>query len=325
MIGAVDIGGTKIAAGIVDDAGKVLERLETPTEAARAYSDGLKHMARMLREAAKQANTELSGIGIGSTGWVYPFTGEFGDVDFLPGWKACNPVNDLAREFGVRVALENDGDASALGEAAWGAGKGKSRLIYVTVGTGIGGGIILDGQLYRGADRAHPEVGHHVVDASGPQCTCGFRGCWEALATGPAMAAWFNAKSKGSKVAKGSKKGKGKSSSSHAKALTAKEIFQLAGKGDNLAREAVAREARYLGLGLANLINLFVPERIVMGGSIMKSMRIEDIRNVIAQGCRFVPFEKTELALASLGEDANLIGAAQVWHHRFGRRATGAA
>jgi len=305
MIGAVDIGGTKIAAGIVDDVGKVLTRLETPTEAARAYPDGLRHMIRMLGEAAKQAHTELSGIGIGSTGWVYPFTGEFGDVDFLPGWKGCNPVNDLAREFGVRVALENDGDASALGEAAWGAGKGKSRLIYVTVGTGIGGGIILDGQLYRGADRAHPEVGHHVIDNSGPECTCGFRGCWEALATGPAMAAWFNANAQ--------------ATSRHAEIVTAKEVFQLAKQGHLLAQEAVAREVLYLGLGVANLINLFVPDRIVMGGSIMKSVDLEEIRRVVAKGCRFVPFEKTELALASLGEDANLIGAAQVWHHRFGQ------
>ncbi|HKD51850.1 MAG TPA: ROK family protein [Candidatus Acidoferrum sp.] len=311
MIGAVDIGGTKIAAGIVDEAGKVLARLETPTEAARAYPDGLKHMVRLLREAAKQANTRLSGIGIGSTGWVYPFTGEFGDVDFLPGWKGCNPVNDLASEFGVRVALENDGDASALGEAAWGAGKEKSRLIYVTVGTGIGGGIVLDGELYRGVDRAHPEVGHHVIDAFGPECTCGFRGCWEALATGPAMAAWFNANAQ--------------ATSRHPQALTAREIFQLAKQGHLLAQEAVAREALYLGFGLANLINLFVPDRIVMGGSIMKSMSLEQIRKVIAKGCRFVPFEKTELALASLGEDANLIGAAQVWHHRFRQSATGAA
>ncbi|OLB32016.1 MAG: glucokinase [Acidobacteria bacterium] len=303
MIGAVDIGGTKIAAGIVNDAGKVLAKRETPTEKARSYRDGLSHIVRMLGEAAEQADTELSGIGIGSTGWVYPFTGEFGDVDFLPGWKGSNPVNDLAREFGVRVALENDGDAAALGEAAWGAGKGKSRLIYVTVGTGIGGGIILEGRLYRGADKAHPEVGHHVIDASGPQCTCGFRGCWEALATGPALAAWFNAKAQ--------------AADPQARALTAKEIFQCARQGHPLACEAVARETYYLGLGLANLINLFVPERIVLGGSIMKSMRLEDLRKVIAQGCRFVPFEKTELALASLGDDANLIGAAQVWHHRF--------
>ena len=220
-------------------------------------------------------------------------------------------MKDLAREFGVPVALENDGDAAALGEAAWGAGKGKSRLIYVTVGTGIGGGIILDGELYRGADKAHPEVGHHVIDSFGPECTCGFRGCWEAVATGPAMAEWFNTNAA--------------ATTRHPEVLDAKEIFQLARQGHLLAREAVAREVHYLGLGVANLINLFVPERIVMGGSIMKGVSLEEICQVVAKGCRFVPFEKTEIALASLGEDANLIGAAQVWHYRFGRRATGAA
>jgi glucokinase len=306
VIAAVDIGGTKIAAGIVDDRGKVLSRVECPTDAARVYPSGLAQMIRLLRESVQIAHVELSGIGIGSTGWVYPFTGEFGDVDFLPAWKGCNPVKDLAREFNVRAALENDGDAAALGEAAWGAGKGQSRLIYVTVGTGIGGGIILDGELYRGADRSHPEVGHHVVDASGPLCTCGFRGCWEALATGPAMAAWFQSKAPASRQT--------------AEGPSAKEIFQLAKEGDALAQEAVKREAYYLGLGLANLINLFVPDRIVMGGSVMKSVSLDDLRKVIAQGCRFVPFEKTELAMASLGDDANLIGAARVWHHRFGQR-----
>ena len=310
MIGAVDIGGTKIAVGMVDGNGKVLAKLETPTEACRAYPDGLRHMTRMLREAAQMARTQLTGIGIGSTGWVFPFTGEFGDVDFFPAWKGCNPVEDLAREFGVRAALENDGDASVLGEAAWGAGKGKSGLIYVTVGSGIGGGIVIDGMLFRGADRSHPEVGHHVIDASGPPCSCGFRGCWEALGTGPAMAKWFNEKAK--------------ANAGHSKPLTAKEVFELAEQGHELARQAVEREAYYTGLGLANLINLFVPEMIVMGGSIMKSLRLDDLRKVIAQGCRFVPFEQTELALASLGEDANLIGAARVWHHRFGQSAGGA-
>src|SRR5579859_1936690 len=316
MIGAIDIGGTKIAVGMVDDHGKVLSKAESPTQGDRGYADGLARITNMLRETVRTAGGELRGIGVGSTGWVYPFTGEFGDVDFLPTWKGCNPVQDLANAFEVKVALENDGDAAALGEAAWGAGRGKSRLIYVTVGTGIGGGIILDGQLYRGVDRSHPEVGHHVIDASGPECTCGFRGCWEALATGPAMAAWFN-----SQAEKGAN---AQAISRHPEILTAKQIFELAKQGHPLAQDAVAREALYLGLGLANLINLFVPDRIVMGGSIMKSMSLEEIRKVIAKGCRFVPFEKTELALASLGEDANLIGAAQVWHHRFGQRATGA-
>jgi glucokinase len=302
VIGAVDIGGTKIAVGIVDDAGVVLAKVESPTQGERGYPDGLARITSMLRDAARIAGAEISGIGIGSTGWVYPFTGEFGDVDFLPKWKGCNAVADLARAFGVRVALENDGDAAALGEAAWGAGRDKRRLIYVTVGTGIGGGIILDGQLYRGVDRSHPEVGHHVIDASGPACTCGFRGCWEALATGPAMAAWHKSNAGSPATANG---------------LGAKEIFDLARIGDQVARRAVEREVYYLALGLANLIGLFVPDMIVLGGSVMKSVRLDDLRDVISQGCRFVPWQKTELALASLGEDANLIGAARVWHHRY--------
>jgi len=173
--------------------------------------------------------------------------------------------------------------------------------VYVTVGTGIGGGIVIDGQLYRGADMSHPEIGHHVVDPSGPLCSCGFRGCWESLAAGPAMVKWLECQ--------GSAPGE----------LTAKQICQLARQGDELARQAVRREAYYLGLGLANLVNLFVPDVIVLGGSVLKSamLFLDGIREVMSQGCRFVPSLKTELALASLGEDANLIGAARVWHHRF--------
>lgn len=304
MIGAVDIGGTKIAAGIVDENGRVRARMQSPTDAAGGYANGIRRIAEMLRETAKEAGVKISGIGIGSTGVVYPATGEFGDVDFLPGWKGFCPVKDLEKEFGVGAAIENDGDAAALGEAGWGAGKGKSRLIYVTVGTGIGGGIILDGQLYRGAKGAHPEIGHHVVDWSGPPCTCGFRGCWEVMATGPAMAEWYRNHS-----------AERKSEANH----SAREICHLAREGDADALKAIEHEAHYLGLGIANLISLFVPDMIVLGGSVMKSadLLLGGIRNVIASGCRFVPAEETELALASLGEDANLIGAARVWHHRF--------
>lgn len=307
MIGAVDIGGTKIAVGIVDDNGKVCAKLECPTDAQRGYPNGLARIIEMLRETSRQAGVEISGIGVGSTGMLDSRTGTFGDADFLPGWQRHNPVQDLAREFAVRVALENDGDAAALGEAAWGVGAGKAnfRLIYVTVGTGIGGGVIVDSRLYRGTDMSHPEIGHHVIDASGPECSCGYRGCWEALATGPAMAEWFN------KTAAGDHRSSEK--------LSAAQICELARGGDELANRAVEREVLYLGLGVANLINLFVPDVIVFGGSMMKSadLFLDGMHKVIRQGCRFVPHEKTELALASLGDDANLIGAARVWHYRF--------
>lgn len=304
MIGAVDIGGTKIAVGMVDDNGKVLSRMEAPTDPNR-YSDSIELIAHMLRKTAQRAGAEITGVGIGSTGPVDPMRGEFGDVDFLPGWRDKSPVKDLSAVFNVPVALENDGDAAALAEAGWGAGRNRTRLIYVTVGTGIGGGIVLDGKLYRGVDGAHPEVGHHVVDPAGPQCSCGFRGCWESLAAGPAMVAWFQHNAP--------------ENDPHREGITAKRICELARAKDVVALKAVETEAYYLGLGLANLINLFTPDAIVLSGSIMKSsdLFLDRIRALIRTGCRFVPAEKTELMLASLGDDTNLIGAARVWHYRF--------
>lgn len=305
MIGAVDIGGTKIAVGIVDNDGRVLVRMQAPTDPGH-YSSGIELIARMLRQTAQNTGVQLSGVGIGSTGPVDPIRGEFGDVDFLPGWRGRSPVRDLAQIFHVQVALENDGDAAALAEAGWGAGRNRSRLIYVTVGTGIGGGLVFDGKLYRGVDGAHPEVGHHVIDPTGPECSCGFRGCWESLAAGPAMAAWFERNAPAAHP--------------HREGITAERICELAQQGDAAALQAVEHEAFYLGLGLANLINLFTPDAIVLSGSVMKSapLFLDRIRAVIRRGCRFVPFEKTELTLASLGDDTNLIGAARVWHYRFG-------
>jgi glucokinase len=305
-IGAVDIGGTKVAVGMVDDSGRVLSRVEAPSN-PNDYAGSIQWIARSLRETAHKARVEITGIGIGSTGPVDPIQGEFGEVDFLPGWRGKSPVKDLAQIFKVQVALENDGDAAALAEAGWGAGRNRSRLIYITVGTGIGGGIILGGELYRGVDGAHPEVGHQVIDLSGPPCSCGFRGCWESLAAGPAMVAWLESQAPADYP--------------HRTGITGKRICELAQQGDALARKAVEHEAYYLGLGLANLINLFTPDAIVLSGSVMKSapLFMEGIRAVIRSGCRFVPAEKTELMLASLGEDTNLIGAARVWHYRFGK------
>jgi glucokinase len=307
MIGAVDIGGTKIAVGMVDDRGKVRSKTAAATGRDFKYSEGLERASEMLRQTARQAQVKITGIGIGSTGPVDPFSGEFGEVDFLPHWRGKNPVKDLARIFKVKVALENDADAGALAEAAWGAGKKKQRLIYITIGTGIGGAVVLDGKLYRGVDGAHPEFGHQVIDPSGPLCSCGVHGCWEALAAGPAMVQWLH-----NALAREGRNRDG---------LNGKDVCEMARAGDALAMLAVERETRYLGLGLANLVNLFVPDVIVLGGSVMKSavLFLEGIRETIVRNCRFVPFEKTEIALASLGEDSNLIGAARVWQHRFGK------
>jgi glucokinase len=302
VVGAIDIGGTKIAVGVVDESGRVLSRRKCPTDASLGYRDALARICAMLRDAVQQAGQSIDGIGIGSTGPVDPFTGVIGKLDFLPGWEGSPLVDDLARAFGLEVAMENDGDAAALGEAGWGAGRNKENLAYVTVGTGIGVGIIVDGKLYRGVGGAHPEIGHHVIDCTGPLCSCGAHGCWESLATGPAMAQWLSS-----------------NASPDYSGLTAKRICELARQGDAQALRAVEREAWYLGIGVANLVTLFIPDTIVLGGSVMCSpdLFLDTIRDTVRRHCGYVPFEKTGIALASLGPDANLIGAARVWHHRF--------
>jgi glucokinase len=299
-IGAVDIGGTKIAAGIVGGDGRVLATEQCPTEQERGFTDAVDRIASMLRSCAARSNAQIDGIGIGCTGPVYPRTGEIGDVEFLKSWKGANLAEALEARFGVRAALENDADAATLGEAFQGAGRGKAQVVFVTVGTGIGVGMVLNGELYRGVDDAHPEIGHQVIDASGPQCYCGGRGCWEMLAAGPAMSTWMNEH--------GPQTG-----------LNAKQICAMAAAGDALARRAVEREARYLGLGLANLINIFCPEVIVLGGSVMKSAALfmDGIRAEIRRSCTQVPSERTGIRLASLGADAAIIGSACAWHHRF--------
>lgn len=290
MIGAIDIGGTKIAAGMLDRNGKILARRENPSGAGLALQEGLALIFSMLRETARQAGGELEGIGVGCTGPVYPLTGRLGRIEFLPGWEGNNLVAGLQNAFGVRAFLENDADAAALGELAWGAGQEAKRFIYITVSTGIGAGMVFDGCIYRGVEGAHPEIGHHVIDPSGPKCFCGAHGCWESLASGPALAA------------------RGGQSS-------ALVVCQAAEQGEAAARAAVEQEAYYLGLGFANLVTLFVPDVIALGGGVMLSRHLfwDKIVQTIRENCGLVPFEKTRLVPAQLGGDAGLVGAAQVW------------
>jgi len=149
----------------------------------------------------------------------------------------------------------------------------------------------------------HPELGHQIIDPTGPLCTCGQHGCWESLASGPAMELWMQ---------------KNTASQNEQKPLTAKEICRLAENGDELALRAVKREGRYLAIGIANVITCFLPEMVLLGGSVMKSAQLflPEIRAMIGS-CQIVPSHLCEISLVSLGNDAGLIGAAQVWHQRF--------
>ncbi len=303
IIGAVDIGGTKIAVGAFTETGAVLGRLEKPTAPRDGFADAMRRTAVMLHELERQVGVSYRGIGVACPGPLDPLAGIIGDVGTLPGWEGGNIVAALSREFGVLVALENDADAAALAEASWGTARGSNRFLYVTISTGIGAGIVLSGELYRGVDGAHPEIGHHVLDWSGPLCYCGAHGCWECLASGPGMAAWVHGQNP------------------QAGELSAARICELAREGDELARRAVEREGFYIGLGLANLITIFTPDTIALGGGVMKSadFLMDRIRQVISDVCTQVPADKTVLTLASLGADTGLAGAARAWIHRYAR------
>ena len=240
----------------------------------------------------------ISGIGIGSTGPVLPLTGEFGDVNFFPNWKGENLVKHLSNLFRVRVALEmmptQQHSAKQAGEpekqAASDLRHHRNRYRHRSHHRWSS---IPRCRLLSPRNWASP--GRSLR----PWCVCGFRGCWESLAAGPAMTAWMNEQA-GPEYP-------------HGRDLSAKRICELAAAGDELAKRAVDREAYYLGLGLANLVTMFCPDAIVLGGGVMKSasLFLGHIKDIIRQSCSLVPFDKTELTLASLGENANLIGAAK--------------
>lgn len=298
MIGAIDIGGTKIAVGLVSESGAMMAQIKFPTQAERGPHDALERIRAALLDMIAQAGSGLAGIGVGCTGPVDALSGTIGPVPFLPGWNGFALREELALAFGVPVAVENDADAAALGEAAWGAGRGAHRFIFVTVSTGIGGGLMCNERLYRGVDGSHPEIGHHIIDPSGPLCSCGARGCWESLASGLALADWYTTRT--------------------AQTLDARAVCEAAERGERHALEAVAREGYYLGLGLSNLIALFAPEVIALGGGLMHSRHLfwENVQATIRDTCRLTPHEKVRLVPAVLGREAGLLGAACAWLHR---------
>lgn len=302
ILGAVDIGGTKIAVGAVREDGTVLHRLECATDPALGLQNALHRIKQMLRTVEATSSARLQGIGIASPGPLDPMTGVLGVVGTLPGWQDGDLCTALRESFGVDVAVENDADAAALAEAKWGGARNAESFIYLTFSTGIGGGIILQGKLYRGVGGSHPELGHQVIDPSGPLCYCAARGCWESFVSGPALSAWMHERAPDRPP------------------LSAADVCDLARRGDEVAQSCTKRLGYYLGLGLANIVTLFSPEQIALGGGLMKSsaLFLEDALRTMRAVCTQVPAEKTEILLAALGNDVALLGAAQSWLHRYG-------
>jgi glucokinase len=290
----IDIGGTKMALAAVES-GRILHRVTLPTEAELGFPRAVGRIESAIRgllASADWRSGDLAGIGIGCAGPVDPRLGTIDNPYTLTGWAGVNILAPLVAEFHVPVRLENDANAALLGEWAAGAARGFSRVVMLTVGTGIGSGTLIDGAIFRGAGGAHPEAGHLVVDPRGPDCYCGQRGCVEAIAAGPAIAA------------AGSALG----------AADTRDVFERAARGERESIEILNRAAEALALGVWNLVHSILPERVVLGGGIVDEHYDRFARPIreMLDRATVVPGGQVTIARAVLGNDAGLIGAAQL-------------
>ena len=260
----VDLGGTKIETVVADAAGNVYGEDLRPTLAAQGPDAVIARIVDSIRQACKSANiapSDTLGIGISSPGPVKPKEGIVTDAPNLPGWHNIHITKLVSDAVGLPTLLENDANAAAYGECLFGAAMGLKHVVYVTLGTGIGGGLILDGKIYEGASGAAGEVGHLIVLPDGPVCNCGNRGCVEALSAGPAIA-----RDAAALIAAGNAPVLAELAAG--KTLTAEIVLEAARQGDVEARGVLRRAGYYLGLGLTGLLNTFDPQALILGGGL---------------------------------------------------------
>ncbi|MCX6060499.1 MAG: ROK family protein [Chloroflexi bacterium] len=286
----VDLGGTLVRVGVFDLDGQLLGQNETSI-ASVGPVNGLSLIEHLIRESLDSVNfPTLLGIGIGCTGPLDTIRGLINNPYTLEGWNNIPIVERLNTTFNVPVRLENDADAAALGEYWQGAGRDAKRLYAVTVGTGVGTSLIIDGKIYRGVDGSHPEGGHQLIDPNGPECYCGHRGCWESLISGSAI-------------------------SNQAKSMPtmdARSIANAARIGDPAAIAIMQKAARNFSLGIINIISFFVPDVLVLSGGVMKSsdLFLPTLEKALKTPNPMVPFDRVHILPATLGYYAGLYGGA---------------
>ena len=311
-----DLGGTNMRAGVVDAAGKIISKCDAATRADVDDGDTIiRRMGDLVDEAIVKSGMKresIASIGLGVPGPLDPKAGSVCDSPNL-GQLNGKPIRDsLKKRFNLPVNLENDANAAAWGEYIAGAGRGVQDMLMVTLGTGIGGGIVLGGRLHHGIDHTAGEFGHVVIIADGRDCNCGSHGCVEAYASvNTTVRRCVEALAAGAKSSL---------SSIQADKLVCKDIFDAARKGDALGLKVVDDTAEYLGILCGTLANLFNPERIVFAGGMIKDWDFLHGRIVAAFKRRAfpVPFKRCELKPAELGGDAGLIGAAGCALTEFG-------
>lgn len=305
----VDLGGTKVLAALCTPRGQIMAREYLPTPATEGPEKGIESIAQAVAgvlSAGKGDASQFLGIGIGAAGIINPATGVVVTSPNLPRWNNVPLAEAIQERFQVPVLVNNDANAAAVGEHLFGGGRGSANLIYVTVSTGIGGGIILDNKLYSGASGAAGEIGHMTIETSGPLCGCGNRGCWEALASGKALARDAVQAVKERRETSILSLTEGNPDN-----ITARVVAAAARQGDGMAQQLVARLAFYLGVGFANLVNIFNPSLILVGGGVSKmaDLWLDRAKANMRERAFRVPADAVRIELAQLGDDAGVLGA----------------
>lgn len=303
---AADLGGTNLRMAVVDDTGAVIHRCRTKTPDSGDYAEVVSRIAETAKECltAVEQDASPARLSLVIPSSVRPYDGR---ILYSPALRQLNGsrlADDVAAALQMPVSLENDANAAAVGENWLGASKGVSTSICITLGTGVGGGIILNGELYRGIDGTAAEIGHICVEPEGRQCGCGSRGCLEQYASATAISR--NASELLPEYPDSMLQGSGR--------MNAFDIYNAGKQSDALALEAFRRMGYYLGIGLAGLVNVLNPEVIVIGGGASAGwdlftdvMRTELDRRAFQQ-----PAERVKLLRAALGDDAGILGAARL-------------
>ncbi len=307
LYAAVDLGGTKVRAVVADRSGRVLGDDIRPSGAAEGLETVLARMVESLDAALGRAGVErerLAGLGIASPGAVDVERGVVPNAPQLPGWQDVPLARLMAERVGVPALLENDASAAALGEHRFGAGRGSRHMLYLTVSTGLGGGIIIDGELYRGKSGAAGELGHMIIDIDGPPCGCGARGCLEALASGTAIAR------RGERLAESGDSPVLARLRGQEGPVTAEMMKRAADMGDAASREAFREAGHYLGVALAGYVNIFDPEVIVIGGGVANAgdLLMDQAQVTMESLAMNQPLKGVRLVVSELGEFSGAMG-----------------
>lgn len=301
----VDIGGTKISVVIARKSGSILEKYVLSTQvrknAERSLNDILSTVKTLLKKW--KAEKQLEAIGVGVPGAIDPVAGVITQSPNLPGWAGIPIGKLLQRTFHVPIFLDNDANVACLGEKFFGSGKGLKDFIYITVSTGVGGGIVANGRLLHGARGYAGEIGHMVVHPNGRKCNCGKCGCIEAHASGTAIAKIAQERLRTLSAAQRKRSKLWKVAKEINRGLNAYDVEQAARAGDAMARAIYKEMGTDLGLGLSSMIQMFNPQAIIFGGGVMKAYPLfrSAMRKTLKQNVWTVPLRNCSFMRAKLG------------------------